>query len=65
MLNRILMYFQVQERTKTTLEVLYKNHKKQSKHTMTKKNMFASLYRNLEVITPTKFTLKMTFGIRV
>jgi hypothetical protein len=31
MLNRVLMYLRAQERTKTTLEVLYKNHKKQSK----------------------------------
>jgi hypothetical protein len=31
MLDRVLMYLRAQERTKTTLEVLCKNHKKQSK----------------------------------
>ena len=31
MLDQVLMYFRVQERTKTMLEVLYKNHKKQTK----------------------------------
>jgi hypothetical protein len=31
MLDHILMYLRVQERTKTMLEVLCKNHKKQSK----------------------------------
>jgi hypothetical protein len=47
------------------LEVLYKNPKKQSKHAMTKKNMFVSLYLTIENITPAKVTLKMTLGIRV
>ena len=65
MLNHVLMYFQTQERTKTMLEVLYKNHKKQSKHAMTKKNMSVPLYLTIEIITPTKVTLKMTLGIRV
>jgi hypothetical protein len=31
MLDHVLMYLRAQERTKTTLEVLCKNHKKQSK----------------------------------
>jgi hypothetical protein len=34
MLDRVLMYLRAQERTKTTLEVLCKNHKK---HAVTKK----------------------------
>jgi hypothetical protein len=38
MLDRVLMYFRAQERTKNMLEVLYKNHKKQSKHGRKKKN---------------------------
>jgi hypothetical protein len=65
MLGRVLMYLRGQERIKTTLEVLYKNPKKQSKHAMTKKNMSVSLYLTIEIITPANVTLKMTLGIRV
>jgi hypothetical protein len=64
MLDCVLMYFQVRERTKTTLEVLYKNHKKQSKHATTKKNMSVYLYLTIKIIMPAKVTLKMTLGIR-
>jgi hypothetical protein len=39
MLDRVLMYFRVQERTKTMFEVLYKIHKKQSKHAMEKEKL--------------------------
>ena len=65
MLDRVLMYFRAQKRTKTMLEALYKNHKKQSEHAMTKKNMSVSLYLTIKIIMPAKVTLKMTLEIRV
>ena len=65
MLDHVLMYFQAQERTKTTLEVLYKNHKNNHNMDEKRKIMSASRYMTIKVVMPTKVTRKRTLGIRV
>ena len=52
MLDHILMFLRAQEQTKTTLEVLCKNHKNNQKYDITNKNMSIPLYLIIKFITP-------------